>query len=86
MSLAETANDNAVAARKGEEEAVTEAIHAAAHPGRTRATEDEVDGAMATEVADATADAAAETDAAEAEPAAAVATADADDDESEATS
>jgi small subunit ribosomal protein S17 len=32
----------------GEEEAVTEAIHAAAHPGRTRATEDEEQGAMAT--------------------------------------
>jgi small subunit ribosomal protein S17 len=70
----------------GEEEAVTEAIHAAAHPGRTRATEGEGDGAAATEVADATAEAAAETDAAEAEPAAAVATADADDDESEASS
>jgi len=38
----------------GEEEAVTEAIHAAAHPGRTRATEDE-ESAAAEETAVATA-------------------------------
>ena len=31
----------------GEEEAVTEAIHAAAHPGRTRAAEDEGEGSGA---------------------------------------
>jgi small subunit ribosomal protein S17 len=40
----------------GEEEAVTEAIHAAAHPGRTRTTEDETGqeaAAAATEVAEA---------------------------------
>lgn len=35
----------------GEEEAVTEAIHAAAHPGRTRATEDEEPAAEETAVA-----------------------------------
>ena len=39
----------------GEEEAVTEAIHAAAHPGRTRATEtdaDTADGAESSDVTD----------------------------------
>ena len=41
----------------GEEEAVTEAIHAAAHPGRTRATEDEESAAAEdTAVATATTD------------------------------
>ena len=38
----------------GEEDAVTEAIHAAAHPGRTRVAETAADEAGATETADAT--------------------------------
>ena len=38
----------------GEEDAVTEAIHAAAHPGRTRAAETAADEAGETETADAT--------------------------------
>jgi hypothetical protein len=35
----------------GEEEAVTEAIHAAAHPGRTRATDGEEEAVAASEAA-----------------------------------
>jgi small subunit ribosomal protein S17 len=52
----------------GEEEAVTEAIHAAAHPGRTRAAEADADDAEpAADAAEATAAAETTTDESEAE-------------------